>query len=377
MAFRFLHTSDWQIGRPFRSFPERIAAVLEHERIAVLERVAAAARENGASDVLVAGDVFDADLLPVRTALLPIESLRRLDDLTWHLISGNHDPWRAGGLWEGIQRRGLPANVRLHHVPAPVELAAGAWLLPAPLTSRSRQTDPTEWMVAAATPEGAMRIGLAHGAVATFGAADSDAEVIAVDRARRAGLDYLALGDWHGTLEIDARTWYSGTPEPDRFRHEAPGQALGVTLAGRGSKPAVAVHETGRYRWLALEAAIASAADLGAVGAPLADLELDRTLARITLRGRIDAATMRAVETWSAAHAGRFFHLEVETAELTLAAAAGELADLGQPGSAIRRAAERLGAIASSASEAERERAELALAWLVRLAATAVGGRPR
>ena len=38
-----------------------------------------------------------------------------------------------------------------------------------------------------------------------------------LDRAGHAAQDYLALGDWHGTRRIDARTWYSGTPEHDRF----------------------------------------------------------------------------------------------------------------------------------------------------------------
>jgi len=32
-----------------------------------------------------------------------------------------------------------------------------------------------------------------------------------------ARLNYLALGDWHGRVQIDKRTWYPGTPEQDTF----------------------------------------------------------------------------------------------------------------------------------------------------------------
>ena len=90
-------------------------------------------------------------------------------------------------------------------------------------------------MDAAATPAGALRVGLAHGSVAGRLPDDADAaNPIAADRATGARLDYLALGDWHGTLEIAPRTWYAGTPEPDRFRANDAGNALLVELDGPG-----------------------------------------------------------------------------------------------------------------------------------------------
>ena len=66
----------------------------------------------------------------------------------------------------------------------------------------------------AATPEGSRRIGLAHGSIADFGETAATPNLIAPDRAKKAGLVYLALGDWHGTKTIGANTWYAGTPEP-------------------------------------------------------------------------------------------------------------------------------------------------------------------
>src|SRR3546814_14483799 len=107
----------------------------------------------------------------------------------------------------------------------PIERAEGYWLLPAPLQYKRTQDDPTTWFDHAETPDGAKRIGLAHGPILDFGSSAPAANLIAPDRARRAGLAYLALGDWHGRREIDALTHYSGTPEPDDFDREENGRA--------------------------------------------------------------------------------------------------------------------------------------------------------
>jgi hypothetical protein len=94
----------------------------------------------------------------------------------------------------------MPANIHLHLTPEAVPMADGsAWLLPAVLTRRHAGADPTGPMDSAATPDGAIRIGLAHGSVTSFGTdAASTHNLIAFDRPERAGLGYLALGDWHG-----------------------------------------------------------------------------------------------------------------------------------------------------------------------------------
>jgi hypothetical protein len=95
----------------------------------------------------------------------------------------------------------------------------------------------------------AVRIGLAHGAVQSFSEDGKSADVIAPDRARHAALDYLALGDWHGQMEINSRTWYSGTPEPDRFKHNRPGRALVVFIPGHGAEPEATPVDTGVFEW--------------------------------------------------------------------------------------------------------------------------------
>ncbi|NVN12243.1 metallophosphoesterase family protein, partial [Nguyenibacter vanlangensis] len=231
---RLIHTSDWQIGKVFRFADDDILSVLQQERLEAIGRIGRLARSEGADAILVAGDVYDYARPAERTLRQPVERMRQFPDLRWHLIPGNHDFHEPDGLWDRLLRMGLPDNISVHlgHDPAPLDAAGTAWIIPAGLGHRHVIGDPTARMDAAPTPEGAIRLGLAHGSVRDFGDGAPDHNRIAIDRARQAGLTYLALGDWHGAVRIDSRTWYSGTPEIDGFDlgGAGGGQALLVTL---------------------------------------------------------------------------------------------------------------------------------------------------
>ena len=122
-------------------------------------------------------------------------------------------------------------------------------LVPSPVPSRFPGRDLTEWMPDCSSPEGHLRLGLAHGGVMTFGSEDDDRETIPIDRARSAGLDYLALGDWHRLMKLNDRTFYSGSPERDRFKHPGRGVCLAVTIPGPGALPQINEVQTGRFDW--------------------------------------------------------------------------------------------------------------------------------
>ena len=110
---RIIHTSDWQIGKVYRTFDPKAEAVLQSERVEVVTRLGQAALENGAAAVLVAGDVWDQAHVSDRTLSLPLERMRLFPTVEWHLIPGNHDPHAPGGPWARLLERGLPRNVRI------------------------------------------------------------------------------------------------------------------------------------------------------------------------------------------------------------------------------------------------------------------------
>lgn len=362
---RFIHTADWQIGKPFRNFGDR-ESVLRQARLAAIETIGRLALAEGATHVLVAGDLYDSDAPAQKTLLEPLERMRNFPAVSWHVIPGNHDHHRGNGLWDRAATQGLPENVHVHLAPEPVLLGGEAVLLPAPLRRRSEVNDLTEWMDTAESAPGLIRIGLAHGSVTGFGNGSEAKNPIAPDRARRAGLDYLALGDWHRTLSINAATWYAGTPEADRFDSQEQGQVLLVDIAGHGAPPVVTIKRSGAYRWLTLAETLATTEDAAALEQRLRALpDLPSLLLRLDVGGTLDLTARADLEQRLKGLEAALFWLAWDLGNLHVRPTAEDLEQIDFHG-VLREAAERLRSEAEDLSlpAAQRRRAEEALVQL-------------
>ena len=293
MIVRIIHTADWQLGKPFGRFPDDVRVALADARLDVIDRIGALARERVVGHVLVAGDVFD-NVDPGDRILVQALSRMARAPATWWLMPGNHDYARADGLWSRIRAK-APGNVRVVDRPEPLALEEQVWLLPAPLEHRRTRDDPTRAFAQMETPPGAIRIGLAHGSITEFGGTSEATNLIPPDRAQTAGLDYLALGDWHGHLQINDRTFYSGTPEIDGFGRDEPGSVIVAEIDGR-TAPHIDRVETGRFRWLTRQWDIIGAEDFALSLQMLRQAgDLDRTLVSLTLKGSASLAERIAI----------------------------------------------------------------------------------
>ncbi|TDN97835.1 MULTISPECIES: metallophosphoesterase family protein [Halomonas] len=330
---RFLHTADWQIGRQYARFAPEDAVALAEARFIAVERLARLADEERVDAVLVAGDIFDAQTLSERTLHRTFQALASFSG-PWIMLPGNHDAALAESVWTRARRiAAIPDKVHLLLAPE-VSLfeELGVAILPAPLTQRQTHRDLTAWFDTAETPPGLLRIGLAHGRVEGQLAEGIDAaNPIATNRAASAGLDYLALGDWHGLKRIDERTWYSGTPEQERFKNNAAGQALLVTLDTPGVMPEVEARPIGQHGWYAWRRRLSVASDLDAL---LAELEAlpPMSVLDLTLEGQLDLAGQQRLEQALGAAAGRQRSLQVETSGLGLVPTAEDIAALHADG---------------------------------------------
>ncbi len=365
MAFAFIHTADWQIGKAFGRFEADKAAILRRARFDVIDRIAAAARSANAAHVLVAGDVFDGETLPDS---LVQQTLARLAAhggaqgsaqggstqgtagcLTWHLLPGNHDPARPGGIWERMRRSGVPVCVVLHLDAMPTEISPDVYLLPAPLTAKAMSHDPTAWMDAAVTPPHALRIGLAHGSIKGFGSLGEAAVPIDPARPKYAGLAYMALGDWHGTKSIGPALWYSGTPEPDSFAENDPGNVLAIRLAGPGSPAEVATVPSGQFTWANRRVMLAGAHDVAALETDILRQGPGAAtyLLNLTLEGRIPLSATPEIELRLSRLRALLFDLRIDRTRLMATATDADLLDLGDD--ALAAVAVRLKARADAA----------------------------
>ncbi|MDY0308406.1 MAG: DNA repair exonuclease [Castellaniella sp.] len=359
---RFLHTADWQIGRQYGRFAPEDATVLAEARYAAVERIAALAARESIDAVLVAGDVFDAQAVSDRTIRRLFNALQGYQG-PWILIPGNHDAALAESVWTRAQRLGaVPPHAHLLLEPGVRTFPdLGFAVLAAPLTQRQTHDDLTAWFDAAETPGNLARIGLAHGSVQGLLAEDIDSpNPIAADRAARARLDYLALGDWHGFKQIDERTVYSGTPEPERFRDNASGRVVRVDVPGPGRVPAVEPLEIGQYCWLAWDERLSVASDLDQLIGRL-DCLPPETVLDLTLSGAIDLAGDRRLDQALSVVQGRCRSLGIHRAGLRLEPTDEDIAALradGYVGEVLVQLRQRQGA---DNEDAETARAALAI----------------
>ncbi|MEJ8475378.1 metallophosphoesterase family protein [Roseibium algae] len=245
---KFIHSSDLHLGKPFGRYPEDVRVRLRQARSESLPRLASLAREHKASHILLAGDTFDQTTPAPAVIRQALNMMREADYVTWIVMPGNHDHTNATELWRQVAQD-APPNVVVLLEPEPYILTPQTTLLPAPPTERHPGRDLTEWFDSAATQD-TLRIGLAHGSVTDFdNSEDGGSSIIAPDRAKRAGLSYLGLGDWHGQLQIGPETWYSGAPEADGFKHTQAPSALLVEIAGKAAPAKVTSLPTGSINW--------------------------------------------------------------------------------------------------------------------------------
>ena len=275
----FLHSADWQIGKPYARVqdPDKRAR-LRQARIDVISRIGALIPTCKAQFLLVAGDLFDSPTPSNSDVSAVCQAIGKLQ-IPVLVIPGNHDHGAPGSVWHSPfflaeqQRRAANLQVLLDHQPVELEQAV---VLPCPLLRRSDSSDPTGWVRQLnweELPAGKARILLAHGSVHGFAAADLDADDdnpssannrLQLDGGLLEPLDYIALGDWHGLKQVNPCSWYSGTPEPDRFPRSNDyqgGQVLAVSVE-RGGNASVVAHPTAALHWQQVQAALRGPEDL-------------------------------------------------------------------------------------------------------------------
>ena len=365
MSLRLIHTSDWQIGKVFRFVDDGTMGLLQEARLQSITRLGELAVKHGAGHVLVAGDVYDMEALSPRSLNQPLERMRKFEAVTWHLMPGNHDPHRPHGLWDQLMRRGVPDNVIVHVEAEPrIFESDGFAVLPAPLQYRRTLQDSTAYMDEAETPDGIIRIGLAHGTVTGFGSDDKDVpNFINPDRPKTAGLAYMALGDWHGQRKINDKVWYSGTHETDAFDVDGGGQALLVELKSASAIPVVTPVESGHYTWMTIREQINSREEIDALVTTLRGSgdNLDRILVRLIVEGAVSLQDRQyfveqIVEQVSAA----FHFLRADDSQLFSSPNDEDLDQIDR-GGFVRTAADVLKQKAEDAGDPDHEIAALAL----------------
>ncbi len=361
-----LHTADWQIGKQFANISGDTGAILRERRLESVKKVAEIAAQKRVDAILVAGDVFDTNLVQGKTLLQTLGAMAEFDG-KWIVIPGNHDSAEVDSVWSRYKKNFGSENIVLLDKPEPYYLRnVPVVVLPAPLQRRHDSRDLTSWFDQCETDPALIRIGLAHGSIDNRLLQRNEApNTIADNRADTARLDYLALGDWHGTSNIAPRTWYAGTPEPDRFRENDSGNVLLVEIEGPGKTPTVTTINSGHYKWVTHEADIFQATDLASLRQTLLDTgyPLERVLLRLTLAGAVSLETRSSIASELDVLAAELRYLDLDDQALRAEPTQADLDDIERSGF-VRIAIDKLSAMAASSEDADSETARLALQLL-------------
>ena len=294
---RFLHTADWQIGKPYHWIEDpQKRARLQQERVNAVSRIASTARERNVDAVMVAGDLFDSSTVAPAIVMEVMEAIASIPCPVL-VIPGNHDHGGAGGIWQrrDVQRqmRQRCPNLQLLLQTEP-QVIADMVLLPCPLLRQRDSRSPADWLDSlnwSSLPNDQPRVVLAHGSVHGFGA-EEQINQLHPERWPEQEVDYIALGDWHALTQLNPRTWYCGTPEPDRFPtsvHDQRSQALLVDLK-RQQPPEVTPIAIGAMSWHRIEAKVSSEADVERLQETIASCvgsKVGKDLVRMELSGQL------------------------------------------------------------------------------------------
>lgn len=361
---RFVHSADLQLGMPFHWIPPDQRAPVREARLDALTRLGDLCEQADAAFLVIAGDLFDANTVEDRVIVQACDRVRALERPVY-VLPGNHDHGGPDSVYRTDRfRRRKPDNmtVLLSGDPVPV---GDALLLPAPLLRRHAQ-DPTRHLTAELGRDrspAAVRVGLAHGSVHTFNGQPLGESPNQLDLGlvQRAALDYLALGDWHGTRQVGERAWYAGAPEPTGFKDNDQGHALVVHIERPGAAPQVEQVPVARTRWVRHSALVHSPEQVRALAAWLEALPSPgQTLVRLELEGVLPLEELARLERVLEDAAARLLHLRRRGPGVLPAPTAEELGAIATDGY-VRAAIERL-----RASEDVAAARALHLLWRLR-----------
>jgi DNA repair exonuclease SbcCD nuclease subunit len=240
---RFIHTADWQLGMTRHFLNDEAQARFTQARIDAIRTIGHLAREQRAEFVVVAGDVFESNLLSPRVVARSLLALRDVP-IDWYLLPGNHDPLDASSIYkQRVFQEQKPDNVHVLEDSKPIEAVPKVDLVGAPWPTKRPLFDLVDSAIAELSPSpGRIRVCVGHGAVDIVAPDKENPSNIVFDRALKAISDgriqYLALGDRHSSTIVGevSQIRYSGAPEPTDYDEVRPGFALSVELNEEGCR---------------------------------------------------------------------------------------------------------------------------------------------
>jgi DNA repair exonuclease SbcCD nuclease subunit len=348
---RFLHTADWQLGLKLAFVAGDAGAVARFQRFEVVRKLAQIAKARAVDAVVVAGDVFDDNAVGEDSLQRARDALAAFAPIPVLLLPGNHDAATPDCVLARVAA-GPHVHSLLNDEPFVLTEhgTQRARFHPCPLRRRHERDDPSR-ALPPREPGDPFLVAIAHGALIDFTEGLESKNVIDWRAVLAKGYDYLALGDWHGTLSFDPRVWYSGAPEPTRFKEKRPGYALLVEIDAPGATPRVEEIAVARTLWTERHFDLANDDDVAEVERFFAAIaEPSMTLVSASFAGHVSLGARVRLDRALTQARGSLMHLRIDVTALHDRPSEEDLRTLAVDGF-VGRAVDALRAEGSPAAE--------------------------
>lgn len=274
MLMKILHTSDIHLGAK-ASFLKAKAGEFRQQLVMSFESLHDKAIAQKVNLVIIAGDLFHSSN-PSKTNIgIVRQVLKKLADAGIYtvIIPGNHDPLVQGSVYlsedfsvnDKVIVFNDPKLTQINIDPLEVTIFArantSATSVESPLKElRTRDAGletkdplPEVKLDEIAGGEGRkdyLEVAVAHGSM-DIAKQSSDSYPITKEEIANSGFDYIALGDWHSTLDVSSggvTAYYSGSIEPLAVDQKSAGSVVVVELE-KGQEPKVEIVRIGRF-WI-------------------------------------------------------------------------------------------------------------------------------
>jgi len=332
---RILHTADIHLGAKFAGLGNKGAAQREQLR-ATFRNVIAAALDEGAAIVLIAGDLFDSNEQSQRNIDLAIEQFNLLGshNIPVCLIPGTHDSLDSSSIYRKVFFENKCPNLKVFtgknnscHEYAELEDRSShgyadlennsfreypeldLTVYGQPNLSNRSYTSPLKGLKRSTSTK--FHVAMAHGSFYIPDRTAEDDHVFRPEEIQASGMNYLALGHWHRPYRCSENppAWYPGPPEWIPGQTEK-GAVLLVSLLDSG-EVRVESKKVGLRDYDQVDVDMGEIPDRARLKARLSEGAGQNLIREVTLRGLRDAELIVNPEELLTDLGDNFFHLSI------------------------------------------------------------------
>ena len=213
---KLLHASDIHIGAKFSSFGEK-AATQRQALLDAFAKIIDLAISEKVQLLLIAGDLFDSNFPSYQSVSFVKDQLKKLDNagIRAVILPGTHDCLSRDSIFKRENFTGFIFDNPEETQKEFPELDLTIFGKPN-LSNKSPDSPLASLKDAARDSKSKYKIAMAHGSVQIEGKAAPDDLPISFQDIADSGMDYVALGHWHGAQDFSSgkvKAWYAGSPE--------------------------------------------------------------------------------------------------------------------------------------------------------------------